>query len=365
MPTLGKKKNVFLGMKNKVILSKYGLSITLALFIASAVHGQACFDIIPKKGCAPLKIRVVSCTADTLTQLYDFNEDGNIDMPDSVWIFDTPGTKMIVQYVISSSDTMYVEVLPAVSPEFSVKSCAGNQAFLELTEKGSYDVFIIDFGDGTAKDTIDRDASISHDYATTGTYTITVQGNFIDDSGNFGSINCGTSTKDFVTTDALLPAGITSLSYVGADSLLLISSMDSAFVYSLDEETDGGGYIGRQRLELSDTTLLLTGLSLQDTSYCYRIATTDSCGGTPVYSEEICNVQLAVDAVPDQVNLSWDRYHGKRLRSLPYYQGWSRDSQLLRQSSHHVPRHRCTMPTAILLPGQGQSRLRCYIYFQY
>lgn len=289
---------------------RFLLTAALLLSCALPIMAQACFNVVPRKGCAPLTVRVESCAPDTLTQVYDFDQDGNVDKPDTTWTYTTPGTKIAVQYVVSSSDTVFIEVLPAVSPAFELRSCANDQVFLQITEQGSYDVFIINYGDGTQEDTIDGTTDIIHQYATPGSYNIEVQGNFIDADGNFGSINCGSSQQTFQTRKTLPLAEIKSLEIINNNTLELRSSLASGIIYVLEEKIGANDYQLKRKLSLTDTLLTITNIDAFNEIYCYRIGTVDSCTSLINYSEEICTLPLSTSTVPDQINLNWRAYQG-------------------------------------------------------
>lgn len=139
-------------------------------------------------------------------EYYDYDKSDGVDFTGSAatekrFTYTKPGTYTVTQYArdVKGVDAPFertFEVKAAPAPLFSAKACANRSVQVNITDT-TYDLFDIDFGDGTIKQNTLAGEQPPYTYSNTAnSFTITVQGKF---SGG----SCENSSTRNIT---LLPA---------------------------------------------------------------------------------------------------------------------------------------------------------------
>ena len=315
----------------------------IALPLASQAQNpsvQSRFEVNHIRGCAPLLVEVTRSVYDTdpnTEPIYKFNfqdfDRVNLDANQPATGIDTtytePGIYEILQIAGTVFDSITIEVLEPRTPQYRVYNCLNNSIFVEINDN-YYDQLSINFGDGTVEEVVTTTPSFTHDYATGGEYTVTVQGLF----NNAESSDCGRSDTTVTT--------ITTLTLTQADIQLLEVESETQINFTYDLPNVNVSYRIEVAEDESDDFTWATfevdgaGSGLLDdprfnTSehfYCFRIAAVNRCDENQnLYSETLCSIALQGKAQNAQNEINWQ---SEGFTSYGVY----RDDNLLNETSN-------------------------------
>lgn len=296
-------------------------SILLLFLGASAVYGQ-CPASLPGlenyetgeatlrlSGCLPLNVAIRSGVpgATTIRTLFDYR--GGTLVPqnftsDSVHVYPTPGTYVIIQY--AEKDTRRwvtcrtVEVLDTLAPEVRAIPCAdgGVQLVFDAKQPTQYPTYQVDWGDTEIKGYPALGRKISYTYAAPKPYTIRVRGVHTP-----GQCRGAVARINFISPETLGTPAITEARMLDAtklelkltnplqaDLILLKGSVDGDFVKT------GGTLNAEQKSVMS--FLEPPG------KYCFQLQPADSCLAA-LRSRPVCAAEFGVAGQPDVNTLSW------------------------------------------------------------
>ncbi|WP_346759669.1 gliding motility-associated C-terminal domain-containing protein [Agaribacillus aureus] len=258
------------------------------------------------KGCAPLTVNITQVGLPGLTRTYDYDRDGLFEGNLTTYTFTAPGTYTILEIVanqIPRADSITIEVIEPLEPEYTVRNCANNNVKIDITDT-YYDRFFIDFGDGTNL-TVNRGDNVPpHNYGVPNSYTITVRGIM-----NGANDNCAERIVNINTVNNLVPASINSLNVTtidpGTGSLVLSYSLNPDIVYELEQAVNEAQNFQMVEVLTEPTLKIVENLNTQDNYYCYRIRATDVCSATTIYSDTICSIVLDAVAQDNNNSISW------------------------------------------------------------
>jgi len=268
------------------------------------------------KGCAPLTVNVNNISGNTnALYLYDgeicdptspvYDPTGCTNLTPTVatqHTYNTPGVYSIVEFDlldVPREDVLIIEVLPPQPPEFNVILCNNNGVAVNITDT-YYDQFLIDYGDGSPPT-----ANTSHNYASAGTYLVTVSGYFTN-----GPVNCGSSNQTISTSANLTAAVFTQLSVQSQStsngSIDFEFSLSPNTLYELQGTANGtAGFPPITTITGTNYTHTTPFLNTVDSIYCFRIAAIDPCGGPPVFSDTLCSIVQQVVSQNGQNQIDW------------------------------------------------------------
>jgi gliding motility-associated-like protein len=290
--------------------------LSLLLFFSSVgLKAQtACFTTNAIKGCAPFTITVdASCAVYNPTQVtpaynYDYlNNPSPANFTfDAFHTYTTPGNYRIFQFIGNATHTYFVDVLIVASPDplFTVQSCIGRNISITITDP-IYDKFDINWGDGSAVETVLPASVTNHIYATDGTKSITVTGVFLPNA------SCGSKTVTPYAQTSVIKADVIDLRVLtqrlSGGSIQLRYNGLLGQNYHIQRSINGGAYT--TIATVAGTTAILSytdnNLNTQTDTHQYRIEAYNDCG-TSVLSDEI--YALIISATPTNMlnTVSWN-----------------------------------------------------------
>ena len=289
----------------------------IALPLASQAQNESVqgrFEVNNVRGCAPLFVTVSDLVViPNTTPIYKFNYDNirnvNLDPNQPAVGIDTtytePGIYKILQIAGDKLDSITIEVLEPRTPQYRVYNCLNNSIFVEINDN-YYDQLRINFGDGTIEDVATTAPSFTHDYATGGEYTVTVQGLF----NNAESSDCGQSDTTITTITTLTQADILMLEVENETQLNLTYDLPNVNVsYRIEVAEDGSDDFTWATFEVDGAGSVLLDNPRFNTSehfYCFRIAAVNRCDENQnLYSETLCSIALQGEAQNAQNELNW------------------------------------------------------------
>ena len=216
-----------------------------------------------------------------------------------------PGIYKILQIAGPVFDSITIEVLEPRTPQYRIYNCLNNSIFVEINDN-YYDQLRIDFGDGTVEDVATTAPSFTHNYATGGEYTVTVQGLF----NNAESSDCGQSDTTITTITTLTQADILMLEVENETQLNLTYDLPNVNVsYRIEVAEDGSDDFTWATYEVDGAGSGLLDNPRFNTSehfYCFRIAAVNRCDENQnLYSETLCSIALQGEAQNAQNELNW------------------------------------------------------------
>ena len=291
------------------------LIITLGHVAQSqTISPNGSFQVDYVRGCAPLTVTVTNLNAteadsywydaDTCivsSPKYDATICGSMARSsNTTFTYTEPGTYTLVnQFLIAlpRNDTLTIEVFEPLPPEFNISLCRSNALQVNITDT-YYEQYEIDYGDGSP-----LTSNTNHTYAASGTYSITVRGQFLNSPNN-----CGSTTEMISTVNTLTPAMINQIEVIqvdnGSGSIQLDYSLNPGISYTLEVSENGiTGFVGLGGI--TGTSQLLENLDTQSNYYCYRIIATDVCNNETNASNVVCSTQLSGSAMENQNDLNW------------------------------------------------------------
>ena len=288
--------------------------ITLLLFVSTSAYPQITsvngdFEINTVRGCINLDVSITNLTSPQPTEvvLYSFHGLN----PDSVtannnYTYFDPGTYWVYQIIQTPSgatgkaDSVRVEVFDNPAPSVELLTCNNNEVIVNILDN-FYDVYEIDYGDGSPVATVNAGPAPPYAYGASGMFTISVTGLFTT-----GPNNCGVTSISFDPLVQVQP-GFLSLLEPLSDSELVINYTLAANSLSYLEYSvnSGSTFQSLRQLNQNTTADTITSLDLANQAYCYRIATYDACSNFRSYSNIGCTINLSATAANNLIDLSW------------------------------------------------------------
>ncbi len=237
--------------------------------------------------------------------------------------------------------TLPIRVYPTTALTATYKTCGNGAVYLYITDT-RFDVYEVDFGDGTPVANAVHDASgvteVFHPYALplSAPYTVNIKGKFTAGTYCSGAdINLSVTPISAVAKpDVIFMETITEDAATGQLSVQVINN--SPFDYQWDFARSGFAYtnnlgtiasgsnITNLTLDKDNTNPYPTSsplhatykLNTRDLSYCIRFAAKTSCGRETL-SDEICSVtKFTATAADLQNDLTWKQYTEPNIASV-------------------------------------------------
>jgi gliding motility-associated-like protein len=337
---------------------RYSSLVLLLIISRATVYGQGlCFESNVTRGCVPLVIEITKCSSG-ISPKYDYGDSTvynfidpqgrpytELRTPSNTHTYYKPGIYVINQVAIidatngslnsndpANSKPFVIEVLPLPTPTFEIKSCAGKQVSVHITDT-AYDLYRIDFDDGTIVNAA-KGQTEQHIYDDNTVRTIKVTG-----FHKAQKINLASSTATDVGSPCPGPESkltVTPINTVPIPKIQLLAVKDGAniemtfeaepFITYQLEQQNGGSYQPIATLSnpaMSPAILSHTIANVNTTnSYTFRVVAIDGCGNQKP-SEEISSIVLTSSTTNDQIDLAW------QMNAMPAFQGYtlSREGQ--------------------------------------
>lgn len=278
--------------------------ILLVLGLTPKSNGQAIsqngtFSIDFAKGCAPFTINITQILEldPTISRQYTY-EDERTPTLNTSHTFDDPGTYNIAQILgqdANKFDTLTIEVLEEITPDFSINQCSGNG--ISVTPSGgSYDSYRVFFSATDIVDVVAGNSTEVNIYTAPGDQQIRVLGLF-----DGAEENCGEMSRTITAVNQLGGATITDLSVTTVGdvdgAMLLRFSLGVGIVYNLEIATDDDPNFEFLQSVSNSSNLTLSGLDTQNSSFCFRLSVTDACTNETFLSDVACSSNIVVEAM--------------------------------------------------------------------
>ncbi|HET8861231.1 T9SS type B sorting domain-containing protein [Marivirga sp.] len=207
-------------------------------------------------------------------------------------------------------DSITIEIIEPSAPFVAISTC-DNEVFFDINaQEEDFDIYNINFGDGTVQDYSINQFPFSYQYADpTIEYTLSVVGRF-DNSGN-NNCNNDSFTKTFIPIDQTeSAASINSIVMLSENSFEIAYETNENQIYQLQiKQNTNGNY---QTIEnISNTgggTLTFENRNLLSAFYCARIISTSQCTGDELISNEVCTIRFSAQANVDGNLLDWNHF---------------------------------------------------------
>lgn len=279
-----------------------------------SIYGR--FEADYTLGCYPLKVVITETDtfpSETVRQ-YDFEGDGvfvGFEPAEEIsFIYTQPGSYHIVQIInvdiVPKTDTLFLEVYPAVNPDFMVFTCENNGAKIEI-ENDQYQQYRI-FYSPVDSITVNKGQEVPSYNYTAGTHTVSVKGLFID-----GKDNCGTSSENFTTIQNLISPTLNSVSLINKNPLqgaiYLSYELAADVIYRLEMAEDFPmGFNVIDILPDNSTNFTLSSVDTENALPIFRISAFDACQDKSIYSDTLSTIRIEATAENNRNRINWEVY---------------------------------------------------------
>lgn len=289
------------------MLKRIGLYITLFCSFTSnaqylSVRGD--FSIDQQRGCRDLLVTVTNINPGTDVILYQYEGKTSSVTASANFLYSTTGGYWLFQYIQGATgqkaDSIFVEILDPVIPDFELHSCNNNDLQVIIIDT-AYDVYEIDYGDGTIIQIPVSSFPPLHNYAGPAPVAVTVTGLY-----NTSFKRCGNKIINFTPVNQVLPAQFNLLTYLDDQSLIVQYNIAPNTITSLEVSLNNtSNFQLFKNLGQGTITDTLTNLQLPLTTYCFRIVSHDACSNFKVYSNELCSIFANGQAANNSIDLTW------------------------------------------------------------
>ncbi len=294
------------------------LSTLLSISALSQDSQLGRFSVEFTKGCDPFTVQIIEREnlGDSIVKQYRFEEGLPFSNDKSHVYQDTIGIFKIIQLTESleiRSDTLTIEVLENVSPDFELFVCNNNQVQIEITDE-SYDSYTV----FTRLDTMTLSQPNLVEtliFESPSQEIVSVQGRFSDP---LISNNCKRLSQSINVVENFLRPSVSSIDVI--DNCLDNVNMEVNFsrqrnTISFLEQSIGQNNFERIA-EISDkSSVRINNISTEEGIICYQIKTIDQCTQTEQISDTTClefgdrsfkieNITATIES--DSIILSWE-----------------------------------------------------------
>ena len=294
-----------------MIIQKTNIAIILALTVgpisAQVLSNEGTFSVDFNKGCAPFTVSVTEVMTFDPTVSRQYTYEGEVTPTlATTHTFDEPGIYQIAQILGQDAfkfDTLEVEVLEPVLPDFRVRQCSANGIAITATDD-TYDFYRVFFTDTDFEDINPGETTAPFIYSTTGAQPLRVRGIF-----NNAENNCGETSESVNTITQLGAASVTGLSVATlgtTDGAMTISfELPENVIYDLELATNDETEFQFLQNVSNSSGLTISGLNTIEDAYCFRLSVTDACTQETFRSNVICTATLSVEANDGFNQVDW------------------------------------------------------------
>ncbi|HYG41179.1 MAG TPA: gliding motility-associated C-terminal domain-containing protein [Cytophagales bacterium] len=303
------------------------LYLLLGLFLSLKAEAQSnCFSADKTRVCVGETVNFTKCIeADGWSNVsFDFG-DGNGDTGNTgltKFQYNEPGTYYVYHHgqnnTLGRADVIgpiEILVMPMLPPKFELKTCAGTDVELSITDT-TYEEFNIDWeSDGVFDEKVNQGASIIHSYPSLSfdkDYTILVEGEFPS--------NCSAADFTTITVFPKIEKPLISVLETNPENQIKLSfsNLRSYLNYEIQIKKEGGAFqkagdllkeSGNYPLDYVIENIGEERIATDQYSYCIRLIAKDKCNNQA--SDEACTIKLTAESLFDQNNLSWEISSGQ------------------------------------------------------
>ncbi|SMG29471.1 gliding motility-associated C-terminal domain-containing protein [Marivirga sericea] len=206
-------------------------------------------------------------------------------------------------------DSISIEILNPATPFVALSSCDQGLVLDVNSEQESFDIYTVDFGDGSAVQeySID-DFPFSYQYANpTQESTLTVNGSF-DTSGNNNCSNNQFSKTFIPANQTEEPASITRLDMLSSNSFEIDYELNVNQTYQLQlKQNEDGDFQSITTFVATESgSYTFQNIDLDADFYCARLISTSRCNGQQLISNEVCTIRLSATVELGGNLLDWN-----------------------------------------------------------
>ena len=279
----------------------------LSHFIVPA-QNTPCFTSTDTIGCTPYTVNLKNCSGAEVPR-YIFETKLTID---SSYTYTKPGIYDVTQEI----GTTGIEVLKKVKlvravddtkPAFTINYCKDYIIQIALSKNNLYDKYIINYGDGSAIDTINTGQTPNKQYTDGTERTLTITG--IYNNAPCTNFNTKTITPQ---KDLFLPITkeITTTKADDTNGEIQLKTIPFPFFNNSlyqSTETTGFTHLDTFRTTTSDTMISRSGLNNLSKSHCFYFRTFDYCSNELI-SDTVCSISLTSKAENNKNEISWSAH---------------------------------------------------------
>jgi len=292
------------------LLKRIGLYITLFWSLTSNaqfISDRGDFSIDQQRGCRDLLVSVTNINPGTDVILYQYEGKTSPVTANTSFLYTTMGSFWLFQYIQGATgqkaDSILVEILDPVIPDFELQSCNNNDLQVIINDT-SYDVYEVDYGDGTIIQVPVSTFPPLHSYAGGAPVGVIVTGLY-----NTAFTRCGANSINFTPVNQVQPAQLNLLRTLDDQSLIIQYNIAPNTITTLEVSLNNtGNFQLFKNLSQGTITDTLSNLQLPLTTYCFRIASHDACSNFKVYSNELCSIHTGAQPLNNSIELSWDTF---------------------------------------------------------
>jgi gliding motility-associated-like protein len=208
-------------------------------------------------------------------------------------------------------DSITIEIIEPETPKIALANCDNGLVFDLNPQLEVFDIYTIDFGDGSAPQDYPIAAfPFTNDYNDpTQEYTINVSGSF----NNTGNNNCGNNS----ISKTIIPenqteraASITAINLISENSFEIEYEANENQLYQLQlKQNSNGIYQTIDNISgIADGVYTFQNRNIIDNFYCVRIISTSNCDGYELNSNEVCTVRFDATAQNNGNLLDWNHF---------------------------------------------------------
>lgn len=200
-------------------------------------------------------------------------------------------------------DSILVEVIEPVEPEFIIRNCDAHQVKVQITDD-YYDRYQVNFTTTDFEIVAPNDTTSAYNYGVQGDYRIEVQGLFEDATANCAVVNRGFTSIDEII-DPVLSSLETTLNDPRTGQLQMAHTLGEHSIYQLMSSLEGSESFDSLQ-EVSGAETLLSNENTTSSYKCYQIETYDACNEVIIPSNILCSVNFRIETSDDGNLMIWD-----------------------------------------------------------
>ena len=278
----------------------FSIQLTYAQYLS--VRGD--FEVNQQLGCNDLTVTVTNITPGTGAINYQYEGISSAVVQDNFYTYTTPGSYTIIQTIAGNGgnnvDSVEVIVVAPELPMIELLSCNNFELLLQINDN-YYDVYEVDYGDGTVILVNSGSLVPPYTYANNLPQNVSVTGLFTTATNR-----CGATTTVFIPEIAVLPAKIDSLIAIDNTTIKLDYQLPLHSINKLEVSINNNtNYTLFKNITQNTVIDTITNLNSSQNTYCFRIATYDACSNFKSYSNEVCSVDLTTTVQNNQITSNW------------------------------------------------------------
>lgn len=264
------------------------------------------FKVDQIKGCAPLTITVTPeplfpCdNSNPCAAFYEnpVNSEPLINPP-FTHTYAQPGTYTLKILRSTLYDSIKIEVVPNITPQFEVYSCGNYEVSVKINDT-NFDEYVVNYNDGSPLITVAPLGTHNYTYASSTAQTITVRGRDLN-----AADNCNQSGIIVTPLMTLPQPTITLLEVLDNSTVRLVFDTQPNIQYKLGIATNNGTTFQQLKTIYNTTVDTVFNLRTDDSYYCFQLAAFDPCNNTVTNSATICSANIDLSARNNVIDVTW------------------------------------------------------------